>query len=358
MWYGIYLSVRLTSWQKLNEQNPILWKQYLSLYDKDVLLFLKQVEFLDPIHSIHFLTFKISWWNIPAFSHVGMPHHIEVFLDFFFDPCRSRKYYLTPQHHADIVVWMIQYYYPLPKGIFMRRFQCEGRRTPLAGLLSDQSGGELRNQTLAMPIDIYLSHASRCAEQLIEIIRSYNPDTFPLMALSRVRGNVVQYCSYLIHLKVFIHWERYVPNGLEFARKIQGKGQERDSTIPVGASRYYPLFIRFWSSYPSHYRITARCTNNGWPSDAKTENSDLPSLINLEQSPICFMWFATSSSLRFIASFNGYSSLSRIPVVGSTPDRISITSSVQSWRVGFMGFLAANVVPFRILIAGAHHRLT
>ena len=199
MWLAIHLSVRLTPRQKLDEQNPIVWKQYISLFDKDILLFLKQFEFLDPIHSIHFLAFKLCQWYIQDFSCVGIPHHIEVFLDFFFNPSRSGKYHLTPQHHADMVVWMIQYYYPLPKGIFVRRLQCGADiQTPLAGLLSDESGGELRNQTLAMPIDIYLSHASRCAEQLIEIIRSYNPDTFPLMALSRVRGIAIQYYSYLI----------------------------------------------------------------------------------------------------------------------------------------------------------------
>ena len=86
------------------------------------------------------------------------------------------------------------------------------------------------------------------------------------------------------------------------------------------------------------YRITARCTNNGWPSDMKrTEKPDFPSLINLAQSPACFMWFATSSSLRFIASFNGYSSLRRIPMVCSAPPRISFTSSIQLWTV-FMFF--------------------
>ena len=120
--------IRLTLRQKLNEQNPILWKQYISLYDRDVLLFLKQVEFLDPIHSIHVLAFKISWRNTLDLSCVGIPRHIEVFLDFFLDPSRSGKYHFTPQHHADIVVWMIQYYYPLPKGIFVRRFQCEDHR--------------------------------------------------------------------------------------------------------------------------------------------------------------------------------------------------------------------------------------
>ena len=202
MWHGIYISVRLTSWQKLDEQNPILWKQYISLFDKDILLFLKQVEFLDPIHSIHFLAFKLSQQSIREFSYVGMPCHYKVFLDFFLDPSRSGKYHLTPQHHADIAGWMIRYYYPLPKGIFARRFQCEDRKaniqTPLARFLFDQSGDNLRNQTVVMPIDIHLSRASRCAEQLIEIIRYYNHDTFPLMAHSEVRGIVVQYYSYLL----------------------------------------------------------------------------------------------------------------------------------------------------------------
>jgi hypothetical protein len=191
MWHGIFLSVRLTSRQKLDEQNPILWKQYISLYDKDVLLFLKQVGFLDPIHSIHFLAFKISPedWDL---SCVGIPHHIEVFLDFFLDPSRSGKYHLTPQHHADIVVWMIQYFSPLPNGIFVRRFQFEDRWADIpTGLLSYPSGNELWNQRVVLPIDIHLSRASRCAEQLIEIIRSYNPDTFPLMAHPEVRGIVV-----------------------------------------------------------------------------------------------------------------------------------------------------------------------
>ena len=196
MWHGFQLSVRLILCQKLYEQNPILWKQYISLFDKDILLFLKQVEFLDPIHSIHFLAFKLCRWNIRDFSYVGIPHHIEVFLNFFLDPSRSGKYHLTPQHHADIVVWMIQYYHPLPKDIFIRRFQSgDGKanmQTPLAGLLSDHYGDELRNQPVVLPIDIHLSRASRCVEQLIEIIHSYNPDTFPLMArCSTVRGIVV-----------------------------------------------------------------------------------------------------------------------------------------------------------------------
>ena len=195
MWHGICLSVRLTSQQQLDEQNPILWKQYISLFDKDILLFLKEVEFLDPIHSVHFLAFKLSQPRMPDVSYVGLPHHLEVFLNFFLDPNRSGKYHLTPQHHADIVAWMIQYYYPLPKDIFVRRFQSrDGKatiQTPLTGLLSRQAGTELRNQSVVMPIDIHLSRASRCAEQLIETIRSYNPDTSPLMARSEVRGIVV-----------------------------------------------------------------------------------------------------------------------------------------------------------------------
>ena len=79
----------------------------------------------------------------------------------------------------------------------MRRFQSGDDKaniqTPLARLLSVQSGDELRNQTVIMPIDIHLSHASRCAEQLIETIRFYNPDIFPLTASSMVRDVVVQY---------------------------------------------------------------------------------------------------------------------------------------------------------------------
>jgi len=197
MWHGIYLSVRLTSRQKLDEQNPTLWKQYISLYDEDILRFLKQVEFLDPIHSIHFLAFKFCWWSIEDFSYVGMPHRSEVFLKFFLDPSRSGKYHLTPEHHADIVVWMIQYYYPLPKDIFVRRFQSgDGKANiemPLVGFPSIST--KMKNQTIYIPIDIHLSHASLCAEQLIEIIHSYNPDTFPLMAHSVVRDIVVQYYS-------------------------------------------------------------------------------------------------------------------------------------------------------------------
>ena len=123
MWHGICLSVRLTSQQKLDEQNPILLKQCLSLFDQNILFFLKQVDFLDPIHSIHFLLFKFPWWSTPNFLSIGMLHHIEVFLNFFSDPSRSGKYHLTPQHYANIVVWMIQYYYPLPKDIFVRQFQ-------------------------------------------------------------------------------------------------------------------------------------------------------------------------------------------------------------------------------------------
>ena len=186
MWHGIYLSVKLTLWQKLDEQNPILWKQYISLFDKDILLFLKHIECLDPIHSIHCLAFKLSQQSIRYCSYGAMPHHSEVFLKFFLDPSRSGKYHLTPQHHADIVVWMIQYYYPLPKDIFVRQFQPEDCRaniqTCFAGLLSHQPWVELMNKSMLIPIDIHLSHASRCAEHLIEIICSYNPDTFPTMA--------------------------------------------------------------------------------------------------------------------------------------------------------------------------------
>ena len=191
MWHGIYLSVRLTSWQKLDEQNPILWKQYISLFDKDMLLFLNPVEFLDPIHSIHLLASKLCWYRSES-SQIGMPEHNEVFLKFFLDPRRSGKYHLTPQHHADIVVWMIQYYYPLPVDIFWKRFQCKDDwGKPLPTLLFHDLVPEARNQTVVIPIDIHLSHASRCAEQLIEIIRVYNPDTFPLMAHSKVYGIVV-----------------------------------------------------------------------------------------------------------------------------------------------------------------------
>ena len=194
-WHGICLSVGLTSRQKLDEQNPILWKQYISLFDKDILLFLKQDVFLDPIHSIHFLAFKLSsLWSIQDFSYVGIPHHIEVFLKFFLDPSRSGKYHLTPQHHADIVVWMIQYYH-LPKDIFAKRFQSGDGKANIQMPLVEFPSIE-PSQTIYIPIDIHLSRASLCSEQLIEIIRSYNPDTFPLTADSEVRrGIVVQYYS-------------------------------------------------------------------------------------------------------------------------------------------------------------------
>jgi hypothetical protein len=126
--------------------------------------------------------------------------------------------------------------------------------------------------------------------------------------------------------------ETHLDVGLGGARKTHERGQERDSKIPVGAlSHYRPLFIQFWSSYTSDYRITARCTSNGWPSNVKrTEKSDLPSLINWGRFH-CFMWFATSSSSRFILSFNGCSSLRLIPIVGSAPSRIS--SAVESRTV-------------------------
>jgi hypothetical protein len=186
MRHGICLYVRLNSPQKLDERNPILWKQYVSLFDKDILLFLKEVEYLDPIHSIHCLVFKLR--TPRYFPYAGMPRHVEVFLDFFLDPSRSGKYHLTPQHHADIVVWMIQYYHPLPRDIVVRRFQSGKANTeiPLVGPTKNMT-----NQTIHIPIDIHLSRASLCAEQLIETIRSYNPDTFPLMAHSEVRGIVV-----------------------------------------------------------------------------------------------------------------------------------------------------------------------
>ena len=203
MWHGICLSVTLTGLrQKLNEQNPILWKQYISHFDKDILLFLKQVKSLDPIYSIHFLAFKLRYDSFNDFRYVGEPYHIEVFLDFFLDPSRSGKYHLTPQQHADIAVWMIEYYSPLPRGIFMRQFQSGGCKSniqrTLAGLRrSRRYADKLKDQPMVMPIDVYLSHASRFAEQLIEIIRYYNADTFPLMTHpeAQVRGIVVQYYS-------------------------------------------------------------------------------------------------------------------------------------------------------------------
>ena len=69
----------------------------------------------------------------------------------------------------------------------MRRFQCLPER------LRARGDDKAINQAVVIPVDIHLSHASRCAEQLIEIIRCYNPDTFPLMALSKVRGIVLYY---------------------------------------------------------------------------------------------------------------------------------------------------------------------
>ena len=91
----------------------------------------------------------------------------------------------------------------------------------------------------------------------------------------------------------------------------------------------------------SNYRITAICTNNGWPSNVKrTEESYLLLLINWGRfCPSRFMWFATSSYSRFISSFNGNSFLRRIPMVGSAPARIGCTSSVES-RTVFMVFHA------------------
>ena len=204
MWHEIYLSVKLTPQQKLDEQNPILLKQYISLYDQDVLLFLKKVEFLDPIHSIHFLIFKMSWRRFLDFSCVGMPCHIEVFLKFFLDPNRSGRYHLTPQHHADIVAWMIQYYHPLPMDIFVRQFQSRDGKAnmqmPWVGFPSNPFTENIVNQTIYIPIDVHLSRAALFAEQLIETIRSYTPHTFPLMAHSEVCGIpvVIQHYSSLI----------------------------------------------------------------------------------------------------------------------------------------------------------------
>ena len=159
-----------------------------------MLRFLKAIEFLDPIHSVHFLVSKFCY-NWGECSCTGMLDHNEVFLKFFLDPSRSGKYHLTPQHHADIVVWMIQYYYPLPVDKILRRFQYKDHEWGelLPRLVTGYYGSEAMNQTMVIPIDIHLSHASRCAEQLIEILRSYNPDTFPLMAHSKVRGIVVYY---------------------------------------------------------------------------------------------------------------------------------------------------------------------
>ena len=175
----------------------------MSLFEKDILLFLKQVEFIDPIHSIHFLSFKLCWGSSYNFSYVSMPRHNEVFLEFFLDPIRSGKYHLTAEHHADIVVWMIQYFFPLPKDIVVSQNRySEYTETeiemPWVAFSSYDAG------ITYLPIDIHLSRASPCAERLIEIIRAHNPRTFYSTVgflEFGVRGIVVQYYSQLIYSK-------------------------------------------------------------------------------------------------------------------------------------------------------------
>ena len=147
-----------------------------------MLVFLKEVEqFLDPIHSIHVFTTKVIWRDL-YFSYLGIPNHIEVFINFFLDSRRSAKYYLTPQRHADIVMWMIQHYHcPSPSELLVRQFWRgvggEDTQMPFAELLSEPSLSSLLCHGTLM--DIHLSHASPCAEQLVDVIRFYNPHTFP-----------------------------------------------------------------------------------------------------------------------------------------------------------------------------------
>jgi hypothetical protein len=98
------------------------------------------------------------------------------------------------------VVWIIQYFYPLPEGTLARQFQRgDGKangQTLLAKFLLHQSEGHPINETMDMPIDIHLSRASFCVEQLISIIGFYNPNTFPLMAPAMVRGIAAQHYYY------------------------------------------------------------------------------------------------------------------------------------------------------------------
>lgn len=170
----------IISWlskEKLDEKNPILWKRYISLFNKEILHFLKGVEFLDPIHSIHFLAFKIPQWFMPDLAYVGDPGLARVFLDFFLDPSRSGKYHLTPQHHADIAGWMIQYHHSLSVAMFARRF-CRGANMQIPFSKQWLRHGD---QSMWITIVIHLSRASPCAEQLIDVICYYNPETFPLI---------------------------------------------------------------------------------------------------------------------------------------------------------------------------------
>ena len=243
-------------WQKLDEQNPILWKQYISLFDKDILLFLKQVEFLDPIHSIHFLSFKLCWWSSGDFSYVSMPQHNGVFLEFFLDPIRSGKYHLTAEHHADIVAWMIQYYYPLPKDIVLSRSGLDSKATIQTHCLGFRSPWS--DEITYLPIDIHLSRASLCAERLMETIRAHNPRTFLLVAHSEpeVCSIVVQYYSQLIFKKSSFLLRLQAPSNHNLL--LDEKHREK---VRKGIARYLLvrciIIIQFWNSYTSNYRITA-----------------------------------------------------------------------------------------------------
>ena len=217
----------------MHEQHPALWNKYTSLYDKAILHFLEQVEFLSPIHATHFFIFQYpNSLNYPCFS-LGIHSHFEVFDRFFSDPSRSGRYHLTPQDRADIVVWMVQHYPSQCREVLLRQFCVDGWSEKKSMLLP------LKSCTLEscedMPIDVHLSRASPCAETLVDLIRSHNPRTFPSMG-SKLNEAMTRYL--LVR-----------PNQCQ-------------------------LFLK---AYTSHRRIIARCMKDSWPPNMKrTRGNDIP----------------------------------------------------------------------------------
>jgi hypothetical protein len=186
----------------LQENHPTLYNSYCSLFDQTILSYLnsKNVNFINPMHTIHFLLFKdIDLGHLRhTFACLGFYSHFEIFDNFFSDLQRSGDYYLSPQDRADIAVWMIRYFEPLHRNELFKQIFTDDVGKQLE---EELSGPRVAHDIPWAPIDIHLSHVSLSADALTDLLCQYSPPTFPWKENDKVNRAVVKY----ILVRYYIH---------------------------------------------------------------------------------------------------------------------------------------------------------
>lgn len=169
-----------------------MYEAYRTLFDKSILALLERLEFLEPMHAIHFFLFKRDnpySGLFFLFRPLGYYEHPTFFDSFFADPLRSGKFFLGPREDADIAAWTIRYAHNVGGGLAKRIFtddEMAKRFKQHSSLISSVTPNN-------PPINKHLSHASPSSEVLIDVICQHDPDTFPWNSEGRRNAVVVRY---------------------------------------------------------------------------------------------------------------------------------------------------------------------